>query len=168
MSGELALRGDLALVGSTREGQNRGGSHLQIRPYLNFQGECQEAIDLYTRAFEAELIELMRFSDIPQSADSPMQLPDDQKSWIVQATMGFGGNLIRLSDCPGELNDARSERVAIVVECATEKVKRAFTALAEEGRVGIPLQRTFFSPCHGVVFDKFGVMWNLVAERDAE
>lgn len=37
-----------------------------------------------------------------------------------------------------------------------------FTVLTEEGKVGIPLQQTFFSPCHGVVFDKYGVMWNFV------
>ncbi len=136
---------------------------MQIRPYLTFKGNCQEAIELYTRAFKTEVSEIMRFSDIPQSPGNPMLIPDSQSNWIVQATIRFGDNFMRLSDCLGELNDAPSERLAIVVECRIDEVKCAFAALSEEGKVGIPLQQTFFSPCHGVVFDKFGVMWNFVA-----
>lgn len=136
---------------------------MQIRPYLTFKGECQQAIDLYSRAFKTKVSEIMRFSDIPQSPDNPMPIPDSQKYWIVQATIPFGDNFMRLSDCLGELNDVPSERVSIAVECTIDEVKYAFAVLSEDGKVGIPLQQTFFSPCHGVVFDKFGVMWNFVA-----
>ena len=132
---------------------------MQIRPYLTFKGNCQEAIELYTRAFKTEVSEIVRFSDMPQSPDNPMPIPDSHKNWILQATIRFGDNFIRLSDCLGELNDAPSERVSIIVECIIDNVKHAFAVLSEEGRVGIPLQQTFFSPCHGVVHDKFGVMW---------
>lgn len=136
---------------------------MQIRPYLTFKGNCQEAIDLYIRAFKTEVSEIMRFSDIPQSPNNPMTIPDSQKNWIIQAILRLGDNFIRLSDCMGELNEGQSERVSIAVECTIDEVKHAFAALSEEGKVGIPLQSTFFSPCHGVVFDKFGVMWNFVA-----
>lgn len=132
---------------------------MQIRPYLTFKGECQEAIELYTKAFKTEVIEIMRFSDIPQSPDNPMPIPDSQKNWILQATIRFGDNFIRLSDCLGELNDPPSERVSIIVECTIDEVKHAFAVLSLEGRVGSPLQATFYSPCTGVVHDKFGVMW---------
>lgn len=135
---------------------------MQIRPYLTFKGNCQEAIDLYTRAFKAEVSEITRFSDMPQSPDNRMFIPDTQKNWVLQATIQFSDNFIRLSDCLGELNDAPSERVAIAVECSIDKVKQAYAVLSEEGSVGIPLQQTFFSPCHGVVHDKFGVMWIFV------
>jgi PhnB protein len=136
---------------------------MQIRPYLTFKGECQEAIELYSRAFKMEASEIMRFSDIPQSPDNPMTIPESQKNWILQATIPFGDNFMRLSDCLGELNDAPSERVSIAVECGIDKVKHAFAILSKDGKVGIPLQQTFFSLCHGVVIDKFGVMWNFVA-----
>lgn len=136
---------------------------MQIRPYLTFRGECQEAIELYKRAFGTEVLEIARFSDMPPTPDSPMEIPDSQKNWILQATMRFGDNFIRLSDCPEGLIDPPSERVAISVECSIDEVKHAFAVLSEEGRVGIPLQQTFFSPCHGVVHDKFGVMWLFVA-----
>lgn len=141
---------------------------MQIRPYITFKGDCQEAIEIYTRAFRTEVSELMRFSDIPPNSRNPIIIPENQKNWIIQATIPLGDNFIRLSDCMGELNDVPTERVSIAVECSIDEVKHAFGILSEEGKVGIPLQQTFFSPCHGVVFDKFGVMWNFVAQLERE
>jgi PhnB protein len=135
---------------------------MQIRPYLIFKGECQEAIKLYERAFETKVSRIMRFSDLPQDPEKPMEIPESQKNWIVMATLPFGDTILSLSDTIGELNDQKSERTGIIVDCSIEQVKNAFTILSEEGEVGIPLQETFFSPCHGLVHDKFGVMWNFV------
>ena len=143
-----------------------GGKNMEIRPYLIFKGECQEAIDLYKRAFKTEVSEIMRFSDIPQDPDNPMPIPDDQTDWVVMSTMPFGDNFIRLSDTIGELNDVSTSRISIAVETSVEEVKHAFPILAEEGNIGIPLQETFFSPCHGVVYDKFGVMWTFVGQAE--
>jgi PhnB protein len=87
---------------------------------------------------------------------------------VLQATLPFGNTLLHISDTLGELNDAASERNAIAVECDPETTKFAFAVLAEEGRIGIPLQKTFFSPCHGVIFDKFGVMWNFISQSEKQ
>lgn len=138
---------------------------MQIRPYLTFKGECRDAITLYTKAFNTQATQVALFSDMPSDPNYPMQIDDAQKDWVLQAIIPLGNNLLRLSDCLGELNDDPTERIAIVVECSVDEVKHAFQVISEEGRVGIPLQETFFSPCHGVVFDKFGVMWNFVAEQ---
>jgi PhnB protein len=137
---------------------------MQVRPYLSFHGECQEAIELYTKAFNIEASEeIMRFGDMPESPDNAMQISDEQKDWILQATLPFGDNFIRLSDSPLEINDAPTDRIGIVVESSVEIVETAFNVLKEEGGVIMPLQQTFFSPSYGIVIDKFGVMWNLAA-----
>ncbi|MGZ7210357.1 MAG: hypothetical protein ACXVHV_10785 [Methanobacterium sp.] len=36
---------------------------MEIRPYLIFKGECQEAIELYERAFNTKVLSIMRFSE---------------------------------------------------------------------------------------------------------
>jgi PhnB protein len=136
---------------------------MQIRPYITYKGECQEAIDLYTKAFKTEVSQMMRASEIPPNPDNPISIPESQKDWIVQAVVPFGDTFIRVSDCFHELNDSLSERISISIECSVDEVKHAFSTLAEDGRVATPLASTFFSPCHGIVFDKFGVMWNFVA-----
>jgi PhnB protein len=139
---------------------------MQIRPYLSFHGECQEAIELYTKAFNIEKSEIMRFGDMPESPDNPLQISDEQKDWILQAALPFGDNFMRLSDSPQEINDAPTDRIGIVVESSVEIVEKAFGVLQEEGRVIMPLQQTFFSPSYGIVIDKFGVMWNLAAMEE--
>jgi PhnB protein len=45
------------------------------------------------------------------------------------------------------------------------KAKRCFNALAEGGKVQMPLAKTFFSPSFGMVADRFGVGWMVLAER---
>ena len=103
----------------------------------------------------------MKFSDMPPNPD--MQIPDDQKDWILQATISFGDNFLRMSDSIGELNDVSTDRIGIVIESSTDIIKHAFGILAEEGKVKMPLQETFFSPAYGIVYDKYGIMWNLAA-----
>jgi PhnB protein len=138
---------------------------MEIRPYLTFGGNCAEAVELYKRAFKTEAIQVMRFSDMPPNPN--FQLPAGYGDKVLQATLRFGDNYIRMSDCgPGQpLNDPESERVSLAVETGVEDTKHAFGVLAETGRVGMPLSETFYSPCAGVVFDKFGVMWNFSAKK---
>lgn len=139
---------------------------MKVRPYLTFNGECNEAIRLYKNAFSTDILQIMHFRDLPPSPDFP--IPDEYKDRVVQVTLKIGDDFIRMSDCgPGmKLNDRESERISIAVECSVDEVRRAFSALSAEGRVGMPLGETFYSPCAGVVFDKFGVMWNFVAQAD--
>lgn len=137
---------------------------MTIRPYLTFNGTCSEAIELYKKAFNTETIQVMKFSDLPPNPDRT--IPESFKDRIVQATLKLGSDFIRMSDCGPEqpLNDPETERISIAVETSVDEVEYAFSVIAEEGRIAMPLAKTFYSPCAGVVFDKFGVMWNFVAQ----
>lgn len=135
---------------------------MKVRPYLTFKGNCQEAIDLYKRAFDTDTIELMRFSDIPPIPGHV--IPQELMPQILQATLAFGDDYIRMSDSGGAFFKAgESERVSLAVEASVSKIKKAFAVLSEEGRITRPLEESYHSPCHGTLFDKFGVMWNLIA-----
>lgn len=138
---------------------------MKFRPYFTFDGTCEEAINLYKKAFKTDVLQIMRFSDMPENPN--FAIPEEYKNRIMQCTLKVGDDFVRMSDCgPGQpLNDPESERLSLAVETGIEEVKYAFAILAEEGRVGMPLAETFYSPCAGVVFDKFGVMWNFVAQK---
>lgn len=137
---------------------------MKVRPYLTFNGNCGEAIALYKKAFQTDTLQVMRFSDLPPNPDFP--IPEGFQDRILQVTLPFGDDFIRMSDCePGQpLNDPESERISLAIEASVDEVTYAFTLLAQEGYVGMPLEKTFYSPCAGVVFDKFGVMWNFVGQ----
>ena len=137
---------------------------MQIRPYLIFKGQCSEAIELYSRAFNTRVSEMMRFADLPADPSGP--IPEALKNRVLMATLPLGDNFIRLSDTMGGLNEAVSDRMSVSVECSCDEVRRAFGVLSEGGTVSHPLQATFYSPCFGNLHDKFGVFWNLVGQAD--
>ena len=97
---------------------------MEIRPYLIFKGECQDAIKLYERTFDSKITDVMRFSDMPESSDDTMSIPDDKNDWIVMSKLPMGDSFIRLSDTIGELKDAVSERVTIAVETEVDMIKK--------------------------------------------
>lgn len=138
---------------------------MKIRPYLTYSGDCVEAINLYKRAFGAEVLQIMRYKEL--SVDT-FNFPVSYAEQVVQATIKIGDDFIRLSDCgPGaRLNDPESERISLAIEASVSEVTHGFKVISEEGRVGIPLAETFYSPWAGVVFDKFGVMWNFIGQKD--
>ena len=139
---------------------------MKTRPYLTFDGQCKDAIDLYKKAFNTDTIEVMLFSQMPEDPNYPV--PENYKNRILQATLKMGDDYIRLSDCgympDYKLNEQETDRIAIALEAKTvEEIKHAFNTLAEGGKVGLPLMETFYSPCAGVITDKFGVQWNMMA-----
>lgn len=138
---------------------------MKIRPYITFDGECNEALELYKKAFKTDTIQELRFKDMPPNPD--WKIPEKYNQRVVQATLKLGEDFIRMSDCGPQqaLNAPESERISIAVESSVETVKYAFGVLAKEGRVGMELEKTFYSPLAGVVFDKFGVMWNFVGQE---
>jgi len=139
---------------------------MEIRPYLTYNGDCSEALELYKRAFKTETLDVMKFSDMPPNPE--WVIPEAYLNRIVQATLKLGENYIRMSDCgpgiPGA-NVVETERISISVEADVESTQYAFAVLAEAGRIGMDLTETFYSVCAGVVFDKFGVMWNFSAKQ---
>jgi PhnB protein len=106
----------------------------------------------------------MRFGDMPPNPD--MEIPESMNKWVLQATMPFGDNFIRLSDTFGDFNDAPSERVSVVFEGSKEEVEKAFQVLSQDGTVQMPLEATFFSPAYGTLVDKFGIKWNFAASEE--
>ena len=138
---------------------------MKIRPYVTFDGQCAEAIELYKRAFNTDTMECLLFSSMPPVPG--YELPEEYKTRVMQATLKLGDDFIRMSDCgykPGfKLNEAESERISLCIEADEAVIRHACEVLGEEGRIAMPLMKTFYSPCTGVVFDKYGVMWNLAA-----
>lgn len=139
---------------------------MEIRPYISFNDECNEAIELYKSAFNSEVIQIMRFRDLPENPN--WEIPERYMDRVVQVTMKFGDNFIRMSDCGPmqKIKTGQSERTSIAVEAGIEEIRSAFEVLSVEGIVGMDLAETFYSPCAGVVFDKFDVMWNLTAVKE--
>jgi PhnB protein len=131
---------------------------LQIQPYLFFEGRAEEAIEFYKRALGAEVLMLMRFSDSPDPPP-PGMVPPGSENKVMHATLNIGGATVMASDgnCSGQPS---FKGVRLSLSLADEgTARRMFDALAEGGEVQLPLGKTFFSPCFGMLADRFGVSW---------
>ena len=131
---------------------------MEVGAYLFFNGRCDEAIDFYKKALDAELQFLMRYSEMPEPAP-PGMLPAGFEDKVTHATLRFGKTEVMVSDGNSDTpKDFRGFTLSIAADDITQAT-RFFNALAEEGHVKMPLSKTFWSPGFGMVEDKFGVGW---------
>lgn len=133
----------------------------RVEPYLFFNGRCAEAIEFYRLALGAEVTMLMRFKDSPDPSMRPPSIDGDR---VMHANIRIGGTSVMASD--GDCADkAAFQGFALSYTVPTEaEANRYFNALAKDGKVCMPLTKTFFSPCFGMVMDKFGVMWMVIVQ----
>lgn len=131
---------------------------MQIDPYLFFEGNCEEAIEFYRNALDAEVEMMMRYDESPEPPPEDMVAPGSEKK-ILHASLRIGGALLMASDggCGGKPNFGGFS-VSLTVPDA-ETADRYFAAMAEGGEVMMPLGETFWSPRFGMLTDKFGVGW---------
>ena len=129
-------------------------------PYLNFNGNTEEAFTFYKSVFGGEFRAVMRFRDFPGNA---MGVPDGELDKIAHIALPLGnGNMLMATDVvssmPTTLTVGNNFYITLEPESAKE-AETVFNALAAGGRVGMPLQRTEWAEKHGNCTDKFGVQW---------
>lgn len=130
----------------------------QIQPYLFFNGRCEEAIGFYQRVLGAEVEMMMRNKDAPPDA-LPPGMPPGSENLVMHATLKVGDGVLMASDGMAG-GAAKFSGFSLSLTCPTEaECRRRFDALAEGGRVDMPLGKTFWSAAFGMVTDRFGVQW---------
>lgn len=131
---------------------------MEVGAYLFFNGRCDEAIDFYKKALDAELQFLMRNNETPESTP-PGMLPAGFEEKVTHATLRFGKTDVMVSDGNSNVaGDFKGFTLSVTADDIAQAT-RFFNALADEGHVKMPLAKTFWSPCFGMVEDKFGVGW---------
>lgn len=129
-----------------------------VQPYLFFNGNCEQALEFYKKALGAVVEFSMRYKESPEKPP-PGMVPPGFENKIMHASFNVGESLIMASDdCTGE--SSRFQGFSLALSVATEaEADRAFKALAEGGKVKMPLTKTFWSPKFGMLTDKFGIGW---------
>jgi PhnB protein len=140
---------------------------MQVQPYLFFDGRCEEALDFYARALGAKVEMLMRFKESPDP-HPPGMLPPGAENKVMHASLRIGDTQVMASD--GECQGRPSFRGFSLSFTARDEAEaeRRFNALADGGKVQLPLQKTFFSPRFGMLTDRFGVGWMVIVPPQGE
>lgn len=131
---------------------------MPLIAYLNFDGCADDAIQHYQKALGAEVVMLMRHRDSPEPPP-PGTLPEGSENAVMHAELRIGDGRLMLSD--GYCRHAHAFTGFSLSHTAADPAaaSKAFDALAEGGKIDMPLGKTFWSPCFGMLTDRFGVMW---------
>ena len=124
-----------------------------ISPYLNFNGNCKEAMNFYKDCLEGNL-ELSTF------ADSPMEVPDDARNNVLHSTLTSGNIHIMASDAMDGQEFVTGNNISLSLNCSSrEELDKLFDGLGAGGNITMPKQDTFWGAYFGMLTDKFGVNW---------
>ncbi|MEC2074072.1 VOC family protein [Alkalihalophilus marmarensis] len=134
-----------------------------LAPYIVTNGNGQEAVEFYKNAFNAELIGVQTFGDMPPNPEYP--LPEEAKDRVMHGALQVGDTRLMISDTfPGQPYELGSQVTIAMILNDVEKSKEVFSKLSDGGNVTMELQETFWSPSYGQVTDKFGVSWQITTE----
>jgi PhnB protein len=131
---------------------------MAIEIYMNFDGNCRDAVEFYTEVFKTEQPKIMTFGDMPPNEEYP--LPEEAKNLIMHTRLNMCGSVVMFSDIfPGMTFVQGTNITLAIVSDDLDEIKSLFNQLKEDGTVGMELQETFWSTCYGSVKDKFGIEW---------
>ena len=128
---------------------------MTVSAYLLFDGRCEEAVRFYERCLGAKIEALTPYAGTPAEAHVPPELRDK----ILHARLSIGGSDLMASDAPpNRFEKPQGFSVAVQTKDAAQ-AERVFQALAEGGRIEMPMQQTFWAARFGSVVDRFGIKW---------
>ena len=133
---------------------------MQLNPYLNFNGQCEEAFELYEKCLNGK-IELMM-----THAQSPMadKTPPEQMNRIMHATLRFGDEVIMGADAPPPYYEKPQGFAVSLSLKNTAEAERIFNELSAGGTVRMALQKTFWAERFAMFTDRFGTPWMINCE----
>lgn len=137
---------------------------MSINVYLNFDGNCKEAVDFYREVFKVEGQSVMTYGEGP--ADPAYPVPDEAKDRIMHTFLEIHGMQLMFSDSwPGTELIFGNNMTMIIVDKDMEEINRLYDALKEGGKIEMEMQEVFWSKAYASIIDKFGVGWQLSHEK---
>lgn len=126
--------------------------------FLNFDGDCRQAIDFYRGVFCPDAPEhSMTYGQAPGFAG-----PEADRDRIIYATLPIFGHNVMLSDCPSGSVHLKGTNIALTLGTSdADELRRLYAALADGGEVDMELGATFFSELYAMVTDRFQITWQL-------
>lgn len=132
---------------------------MGIQSYLNFNGNCREAVEFYAEVFQTEKPQIMLFGDMPSSE---FPLDEETKKLVMYAEIKIKESTLMFSDAAPGMPLVVGNNISLMFSSKDmDEIKTIFDKLKVGGNVVMELQETFWSKCYGFVIDKFGIGWQL-------
>ena len=135
---------------------------MEVNPYLNFKGQCEEAFTFYAQTFGGTIEAMIPHAGTPAAE----HVGPDQQEKIMHARLKVGDAVFLGSDAPiQQYEKPAGFFVSLGIDQPAE-ADRVFGALQEGGQVVMPLERTFWAERFGMLIDRFGTPWMINCQGD--
>ncbi len=133
---------------------------MAINAYLNFNGNCREAVEYYAKVFDTEIQQITSFGEMPP--DPNFTVPDEVKNFIMHARLNLEGSTVMFSDTFPGMPFIEGNNISLAIASQDlDRIHLLYNRLKEGGTVNMELQETFWSKSYGSLKDKFGIEWQV-------
>ena len=133
----------------------------QINPYINFNGNAEEAFNFYKSVFGGEFAMIMRFKDMP-SPENPFS--ENEANKIMHIVLPIGKNVLMANDVPesmGRTNEKENRSKISVSAESKEEADKIFSGLSAGGNIEMPIADSPWGSYFGMFRDKYGIEWTV-------
>ena len=130
-----------------------------INPYINFNGNAEEAFNFYKSVFGGEFAKIMRFKDV---SSSEYPIPENEANKIMHIALPIGKNILMANDVPermGKVNENENRSKISISAESREEADKMFNGLSAGGTIEVPLDDSPWGSYFGMFRDKFGIEW---------
>jgi len=134
---------------------------ITINPYINFNGNAEEAFTFYKSVFGGEFTELKRFKEM---AVPGYHVSESDANKIMVITLPIGNNVLMANDVPesmGRVNENENRSKIAVAADSKEEADKIFNGLSAGGNVEMPIQESPWGTYFAMFRDKYGIEWTV-------
>lgn len=132
-----------------------------INPYINFNGNAEEAFNFYKSVFGGEFTGVVRFKDV---ASEEFPVAESEANKIMRIMLPIGGNTLIANDVPevlGRVNENENRSKIAVSTDSREEADRIFSGLSAGGTVEMPMDESPWGTYFAMFRDKYGIEWTV-------
>ena len=128
---------------------------MQVNAYLSFNGQCEAAFKFYEQCLGGQLGAIFKYAGTPLAE----QVPADWQDKIMHGSLTIGQQVLNGGDVAPDRYEAPKGFSLSLQITDTAEAERIFRALATDGTILVPLEKTFWAARFGMVVDRFGIPW---------
>lgn len=141
---------------------HKGVAHMaSINPYINFNGNAEEAFNFYKSVFGGEFELIVRFKDL---ASEGFPVPAAEEDKIMRIILPIGANRLIANDVPealGPVSENENRSKISVIADSYEEADRIFAGLTSEGSIEMSMGESPWGTYFGMFRDKYGIEWTV-------
>lgn len=133
----------------------------QINPYINFNGNAEEAFIFYKSVFGGEFSKITRFKDL---SGPEFPVAENEANKIMYIALPIGNNILIANDVPesmGRVNENENRSKIAITADSKEEADKIFNGLSAGGTIEVPISDSPWGSYFGMFRDKYGIEWTV-------